>query len=197
MSSKSKQVKRDSCHSAKCRRAFLYESVKNGNGKDVKKYFKLMGRLGAKDNKFLKYMKSDLKYFEQKGGACDFYTEKDCKNNGCTWNEELEMCHSNKNANFSYNPANVYTNSLESSEAALENQERRTKAAAEAVNRLNRNLDLKNLLNNIEEKNRGVDLYDNPELLAELEALEAEAELEALEAEAEAEEKRKAQSRLF
>lgn len=61
--------KRGSCHSAKCRRMFLNQSINSGNSKDVTEYFKLMTRLGRKDQRFIKYLKSDLKHFVQKGGG--------------------------------------------------------------------------------------------------------------------------------
>ena len=73
--------KSKSCHSAKCRRAFLHESIKNGNSKDVKKYFKSMGRLGAKDSKFTKYLKSDLKYFHK--GGLKFWEKEKPPTDGC------------------------------------------------------------------------------------------------------------------
>lgn len=98
MSSKSSKGK--GCHSAKCRRAFLHESIKNGNSKDVKSYFKLMGRLGAKDKRFTKYLQSDLKYFVQRGGndPCNVIVEeKYCGPPhipACIWLDD--KCHSKK-----------------------------------------------------------------------------------------------------
>lgn len=112
MSSKGK-----GCHSAKCRRAFLHKSIKNGNSKDIKSYFKLMGRLGAKDARFTKYLKSDLKYFVQRGGnECDAETKTECTY-PCIWNEELSFCHSVENA--MRNPVKTSENStLEAEENA-------------------------------------------------------------------------------
>lgn len=82
--------KRGSCHSAKCRRMFLNQSINSGNSKDVTEYFKLMTRLGRKDQRFIKYLKSDLKHFVQKGGRkCnEIEEEEECsmKNNQrCIW----------------------------------------------------------------------------------------------------------------
>ena len=87
MSSNSSKGK--GCHSAKCRRAFLHESIKNGNSKDVKSYFKLMGRLGAKDERFTKYLQSDLKYFVQRGGdECLYKSTKETCTYPCIWDND-------------------------------------------------------------------------------------------------------------
>lgn len=73
------------CHSAKCRRAFLTESLKNQEGGKVEKYFKLLSKMGSKDQRFVKYLQSDLKYFVQKGGACEPWQCEMYENdkNGC------------------------------------------------------------------------------------------------------------------
>lgn len=58
--------KKGSCHSTKCRREFLYENIKNANSDEVNRYFKMMGKLGVKDKRFIKYLMSDLKYCKEK-----------------------------------------------------------------------------------------------------------------------------------
>lgn len=73
------------CHNAKCRRAFLTESLKNQEGGKVKKYFKLLSRMGSKDQRFVKYLQSDLKYFVQKGGDT-------CKAHGILSKNEHVLC---------------------------------------------------------------------------------------------------------
>lgn len=147
MSSNSSKGK--GCHSAKCRRAFLHESIKNGNSKDVKSYFKLMGRLGAKDARFTKYLQSDLKYFVQRGGdGCNFETKDDCKE-PCIWDEDVEMCYSAENANFTYNPATTTKEYTEAGEKALEESKRQYEEASAAVNRYHVPTDKINAINKL------------------------------------------------
>lgn len=85
------------CHNAKCRRAFLTESLKNQEGGKVKKYFKLLSRMGSKDQRFVKYLQSDLKYFVQKGGACESWQcemHKNDKNSclSCINDSDKQLC---------------------------------------------------------------------------------------------------------
>ena len=60
----------------------------------VKKYFKLLSRVGSKDARYTKQMMRDLKWLNQKGGVeCHECTnEEKCEANGCVWNPDLHEC---------------------------------------------------------------------------------------------------------
>lgn len=120
--------KKLNCYNAKCRRAFLEDSLRNQQGGKVKKYFKLLSRMGSKDQRFVKYLQSDLKYFVQKGGdTCAikrvtkntseyncilFSNEGECKGcEHCGWYGDI--CMSKEGANLLKNSKNAVNEAKE------------------------------------------------------------------------------------